>query len=91
MSVYKFRDKLVSALSSTSIPKKIRTEKDLEMRFFIPVVMQILLKKGIFKYTAILGTTELGVNQIVRLPVNIGKQWSGVHSAGQKARSGHRF
>jgi hypothetical protein len=45
MFIHEFRDKLVSALSSTSIPKKIRTEKDFEMRFLIPVVMQILAQE----------------------------------------------
>jgi hypothetical protein len=45
MPIHEFRDKLVSALSSTSIPKNIRTEKDLEMRFLIPVVMQILAQE----------------------------------------------
>lgn len=41
MTILNFREKLTSALCSTSIPRKIRTEKDLETRFVIPLVLQI--------------------------------------------------
>jgi hypothetical protein len=40
MTIIEFRDKLASALSSTPIPEEIRTEKDFEKRFVIPVVLQ---------------------------------------------------
>jgi len=41
MSILEFSDKVVSALRSTPIPKKISTEKDFEMRFVIPAVLQV--------------------------------------------------
>jgi hypothetical protein len=41
MTILNFQDKFVSALSGTSLPGKIRTEKDLETRFVIPLVVQI--------------------------------------------------
>jgi hypothetical protein len=41
MAIPYFRDKLVSALGSISIPREIKTEKDLEIRFVIPLVQQI--------------------------------------------------
>jgi len=46
MPIYEFRDKLVSALNSTPIPKTIRTEKDFEIRLVIPVVMQVSAHEG---------------------------------------------
>ena len=45
MPIYEFCDKLVSALSTAAIPEHIRTEKDLEREFVIPVVMQILAQE----------------------------------------------
>lgn len=41
MSINEFRDMLVLALSSTPIPKKIRTEKEFETRFVIPAALQV--------------------------------------------------
>ena len=40
MSIHEFRDKLISTMRSTPIPDKIRTEKDFETQFVIPVVLQ---------------------------------------------------
>jgi hypothetical protein len=46
MSIHEFCDKLVSILNSTPIPKNIKTEKDFETRFVIPVVMQVSAHEG---------------------------------------------
>jgi hypothetical protein len=40
MSIHEFRDRLISAIKSTPIPDEIRTEKDFETQFVIPVVLQ---------------------------------------------------
>ena len=41
MFIHKFRDKLMLALASTPVPQDIRTEKDFEKRFVIPIILQV--------------------------------------------------
>jgi hypothetical protein len=41
MFIHEFRDKLMLALTSTPIPQDIRTEKDSEKRFVIPIILQV--------------------------------------------------
>ncbi len=78
-------------LSSTPIPAEITTEKNFETRFVIPVVLRVSAQhKDVYVYSHPWNNRP-AVNQIVRLLVSIGKQWSGARDAGQKARSGHRF
>ena len=42
MFIHELRNKLISVIKSTPIPDGIRSEKDLEMQFVIPVVLQAL-------------------------------------------------
>lgn len=41
MTIHEFCDKLVSALSTAAIPEHIRTEKDFEREFVIPIALQV--------------------------------------------------
>src|SRR4030067_834323 len=52
MFIHKFRDKLILALASTPIPQDIRTEKDFEKRFVIPVTLQVSARhKDVYVYS----------------------------------------